>query len=99
MDASGAMHEHRSRTLTSWASPRGATPDSPRQGAEVWVSQYAWDDGSHEDAVVLVELPTDGSCTQLGAAEARDLAEVLLEAADLLDGEGRTNCVPAHVDG
>jgi hypothetical protein len=90
-DPSGVMTEHRSTTWSTSARHRGAGPAVAPDPARVWVSMYRWEDGTTEGPVILAELPCDQEVTELTAPEARDLADSLLEGADLLDGEGRTN--------
>lgn len=84
------MNEHRSRVLVSTARSRGDGPAIPDQPARVWVEEVVWSD-EHEEPVVIAQLPSDDGHTSLTPAQARDLADSLLEAADLLDGLGQTN--------
>lgn len=86
------MNEHRSRVLTSDAAAHHGGSEDAGQPATVWVEQAVWPD-SDEEATVVTKLPCDQELTSLTPAQARDLADSLLEAADLLDGLGRTHSV------
>jgi hypothetical protein len=96
-DEQARVHEHRSRALTGAAVGRVDGPDlEPDDSVKVWASQYVWEQGP-EPAGVVVELPAGEQETiTLEPAWARDLAGSLLEAAHLLDGQGRTNSAPGY---
>jgi hypothetical protein len=81
------MVEHWSEAHVGSARPRGAAPEMT-EPTLVWVAQWQ-DDDVTEDATVVLDVPANSSgWTALSAAEARDLAAHLLQAADILDAAG-----------
>jgi hypothetical protein len=86
------VHEHRSRVFGSTALAWGqGKPADPAVGAAVYVSQYEREQEPEPARIVMVTASDALGQTQLESSWARDLADNLLEAADLLDGQGRTN--------